>query len=226
VTQRVEAAQGRRSRLNRDRVLRTAVGLAEQLGIEALTMRRLGEELGVEAMSLYNHVQNKEDLLNGMINTVFEEIELPSWEDEWKIAMRKRAVSARAALSRHPWATVLMESGTTPGPATLRLHDRVIGVLRAAGFSVPMAAHAFSLINSYIYGFVMQENALPFHSPEETAIMAAAMLAHFPVDTFPHLAEFTAEHVLKPGYDYGDEFEFGLELILDALGRALDSEEA
>jgi AcrR family transcriptional regulator len=226
VTQRVEAAQGRRSRLNRDRVLRTAVGLAEQLGIEALTMRRLGEELGVEAMSLYNHVQNKEDLLNGMINTVFEEIELPSWEDEWKIAMRKRAVSARAALSRHPWATVLMESGTTPGPATLRLHDRVIGVLRAAGFSVPMAAHAFSLINSYIYGFVMQENALPFHSPEETAIMAAAMLAHFPVDTFPHLAQFTAEHVLKPCYDYGDEFEFGLDLILDALGRALDSEEA
>jgi AcrR family transcriptional regulator len=226
VTQRVEAAQGRRSRLNRDRVLRTAVGLAEQLGIEALTMRRLGEELGVEAMSLYNHVQNKEGLLNGMINTVFEEIELPSWEDKWKIAMRKRAVSARAALSRHPWATVLMESGTTPGPATLRLHDRVIGVLRAAGFSVPMAAHAFSLINSYIYGFVMQENALPFHSPEETAIMAAAMLAHFPVDTFPHLAQFTAEHVLKPGYDYGDEFEFGLDLILDALGRALDSEEA
>lgn len=225
MTQRGEAVQGRRSRLNRDRVLRTAVGLAEQLGIEALTMRRLGEELGVEAMSLYNHVQNKEDLLNGMINTVFEEIELPSWEDEWKIAMRKRAVSARAALSRHPWATVLMESGTTPGPATLRLHDRVIGVLRAAGFSVPMAAHAFSLINSYIYGFVMQENALPFHSPEETAIMAAAMLAQFPVDTFPHLAEFTAEHVLKPGYDYGDEFEFGLDLILDALGRALDSEE-
>lgn len=224
MTQRTDAGTTRPVRLGRDRILRTAINLADARGIESLTMRRLGEELGVEAMSLYNHVANKEELLNGMINAVFGEIELPTGTDGWKTAMRKRAVSARATLLRHPWATALMESGSAPGPLTLRHHDRVIGALRGAGFTIAMAAHAFSLLDSYIYGFAMQETALPFDTPEETAEMAAAMLAQFPVAEYPHLAELTAKHVLMPGYDYGDEFEFGLDLILDALARASDAD--
>jgi AcrR family transcriptional regulator len=203
-------------------VLTTAIALADAGGIESLTMRRLGEELHVEAMSLYNHVANKDDLLNGMVDAVFSEIELPSHTDDWKTAMRKRSVSFRAALSRHPWATTLKDSGTNPGPATLRHHDRVIGTLRNAGFTVAMAAHAFSAVDSYIYGFAMQEKSLPFTTEEETAAMAHIMLAQLPASEYPYLAELTADHVLKPGYNYGDEFPLGLELILDGLEKWLE----
>ncbi len=218
-----QAGTTSRKRLNRERVLSTAIELADGSGIESLTMRRLGEELGVEAMSLYNHVANKEDLLNGMVDAVFGEIELPSHSDDWKTAMRKRSVSFRAMLSRHPWATTLKDSGTNPGPGTLRHHDRVIGTLRNAGFSVAMAAHAFSALDSYIYGFAMQEKSLPFTTEEETAAMAHIMLAQLPANEYPYLAELTAEHVLMPGYNYGNEFPLGLDLILDGLERWLES---
>jgi AcrR family transcriptional regulator len=211
-----------RERLSRERVLASAIRLADVGGIESLSMRKLGEELGVEAMSLYNHVANKDDLLNGMIDAVFAEIESPSLEEDWKTAMRTRGLSVRAALLRHPWATGLMDSGATPGAATLRHHDRVIGCLRGGGFSFAMTAHAFSVLDGYIYGFAMQDRALPFDTPEDTGAMAAAMLARFPVGEFPFLAAFMREHVLKPGYDYGDEFEYGLDLILDALERQRD----
>ncbi|HEX7187084.1 MAG TPA: TetR/AcrR family transcriptional regulator C-terminal domain-containing protein [Actinomycetes bacterium] len=209
-----------RTPLNRERVLQAAVSLADANGIESLTMRKLGEAVGVEAMSLYNHVANKVDLLDGMIDVVFSEIELPSDDDGWKTAMRRRAVAARAALSRHRWAIGLMESRTSPGPATLRHHDAVIGCLRNAGFSFELAAHAYAALDSYIYGFALQERGLPFDSPEETSALAQAMVAQFPVDEYPHLAAFTFEHVLQPGYDFGKEFEFGLDLILDGLERA------
>jgi AcrR family transcriptional regulator len=206
-----------RGRLSRDVVLTTAIALADDGGIESLTMRRLGVELGVEAMSLYNHVANKEDLLNGMVDAIFGEIELPSHSEGWKTSMRKRSVSFRDMLSRHPWATGLTDSGTNPGPSTLRHHDRVIGTFRNAGFSVAMAAHAFSALDSYIYGFAMQEKSLPFTTEEETAAMAHLMLAQLPAAEYPYLAELTAEHVLKPGYNYEDEFALGLDLILDGL---------
>lgn len=211
-----------RSRLSRDRVLTTAIALADAAGIEQLTMRRLGDELGVEAMSLYNHVANKEDLLNGMVDAVFSEIELPSHSDDWKTAMRKRSVSFRTVLSRHPWATSLKDSGTNPGPATLRHHDRVLGTLRNSGFSIAMAAHAFSALDSYIYGFALQEKSLPFTTEEETAAMAHVMLAQLPANEYPYLAELTADHVLQPGYNYGDEFPLGLDLLLDGLERWLE----
>jgi len=206
-----------RSRLTRERVLRAAVDLADDEGIELLSMRKLGGALGVEAMSLYHHVANKDELLNAMVDVVFGEIALPSGATGWRTAMRERAISAREVLSRHPWATALMDSRATPGPATLRHHDTVIGTLRRAGFSVAMAAHAFSALDAYTYGFALQEQALPFDTGEETAELAQAILARFPADEYPYLAELTAEHVLQPGYDYGDEFEFGLELILDGL---------
>jgi AcrR family transcriptional regulator len=172
-------------------------------------------------MSLYNHVASKSDLIDAMIDMVFGEIELPSGADGWETAMRQRAISARAVLSRHRWAIGLMESRTSPGPATLRHHDAVIGCLRNAGFPVELAAHAYSALDSYIYGFALQERGLPFDTPEETSELAQAMMAQFPADRYPHLAELTVEHVLQPGYDYGSEYEFGLGLILDSLTRAL-----
>src|SRR3954468_7614056 len=210
-----------RGRLSRDRVLRAAVGLADSGGLESLTMRRLGQHLGVEAMSLYKHVANKEDLLDGMVDLVFAQIELPSPDSGWRIAMRERAVSARAALVAHPWATPLMQSRTAPGPATLRHHDTVIGTLRGAGFSVELTAHAFSALDAYIYGFALQERSLPFETAEEAEEVGRQMFARMPAGEFPHLTELTLEHILRPGYDYGDEFGYGLELVLDGLDRAL-----
>jgi AcrR family transcriptional regulator len=209
-----------RARLNRDRVLRAAIALADAGGIESLTMRKLGVDLGVEAMSLYNHVANKSDLLDGMIDGVFGEIDLPTDATDWRAAMRRRAISARAVLSRHRWAIGLMESRSTPGPATLRHHDAVIGTLRKAGFSIGMAAHAYSALDSYIYGFALQEPSLPFDTAEETAKVAQAIMAQFSSGEYPHLTEMAVEHVMQPGYDYGNEFAFGLDLILDGLERA------
>ena len=207
--------------LSRERVLHAAVALAEAGGIEALTMRRLGEALGVEAMSLYRHVASKDDLLDGMVDVVFSEIELPQDGTDWHAAMRWRALSVRAALTRHPWATPLMQSRSSPGPATLRHHDAVIGSLRAAGFPIALVAHAFSALDSYIYGFALQQRSLPFETAEETADLAQAIMGRFPAGEYPHLVELTVEHVLRPGYDYGEEFEFGLDLILDGLERSL-----
>ncbi|MEU6652784.1 TetR/AcrR family transcriptional regulator C-terminal domain-containing protein [Streptomyces sp. NPDC046900] len=205
--------------LSREKVLHAAVALADESGIEALTMRKLGEAVGVEAMSLYTHVANKEDLLDGMIDLVFEEIELPSPEGDWKTALRRRAISVRLVLSRHRWAIGLMESRTSPGPTTLRHHDAVIGCLRRAGFSVALTAHAYSALDSYIYGFALQERNLPFDTPGETADLAQAILTQA-AEHYPHLTELATEHVLRPGYDYGDEFAFGLDLILDGIERA------
>jgi AcrR family transcriptional regulator len=204
-------------------VLRAAVSLADQGGIAALSMRKLGQALGVEAMSLYNHVAGKGDLLDGMIDVVFGEIGLPD-DDGWKQAMRRRAISAREVLGRHRWAIGLMESRRSPGPATLRHHDAVLGCLREAGFSVGLTAHAYSLLDSYIYGFALQEASLPFDTGEEAAQVAQDISAMMPGGEYPYLAEIAAVHVLQPGYQYGQEFETGLDLILDALERAAGRE--
>ncbi|HEX8631156.1 MAG TPA: TetR/AcrR family transcriptional regulator C-terminal domain-containing protein [Catenuloplanes sp.] len=209
-----------KARLSRERVMLAAIALADENGIDSLTMRKLGERVGVEAMSLYNHVANKVDLLDGMIDGVFAEVRLPSGDIDWMSAMRGRAVSMREVLARHRWAIGLMESRSAPGPATLRHHNAVLGVLRNAGFSVALAAHAYCALDSYIYGFALQERSLPFDTAEETAEMAQAFLARFPAEEYPHLAELTVQHVLRPDYDYGDEYLFGLDLILDGLARA------
>ena len=207
-----------RAPLTRQRVLGAAVGLADVAGIESLTMRKLGQELGVEAMSLYNHVANKDDILDGMVDLVFGEIDIPGGADDWKAAMRRRAISAHEALLRHPWATSLMQSRTKPGPATLRHHDSVLGSLRGAGFSVVMAAHAFSVIDGYVYGFALQQINLPLQSREQVAEVGEDILRRLK-GAFPHLAEMITDHAMKPGYDYAAEFEFGLDLILDGLER-------
>ena len=207
--------------LSRERVLRAATALADEGGIESLTMRKLAQALGVEAMSLYYHVANKEDILDGMVDIVFSEIDLPSGEVGWRTAMRERAISTRKVLSLHPWASSMMQSRPNPGPALLRHHNWVIGTLRNAGFSIELTAHAFSAMDAYIYGFALQEETLPFDTAEEVAEIAEAFLEQFPTDEYPHLAELTVEHILKPGYSYSNEFEFGLDLILDGLERAL-----
>ncbi len=207
-----------RTPLSRERVLAAAVTLADENGIASLSMRKLGEAVGVEAMSLYNHLANKDELLDGMADLVFAEIDLPAGGADWKTQMRERAESARQALRRHPWAITLMSTRTSPGPATLRHHNAVIGSLREGGLSIEMAAHAFSALDSYIYGFALQEATLPLgETEEETLEVAQMMLAQVPADKYPHLTEFTIEHILQPGYDYGEEFAFGLDLILDGL---------
>src|SRR5438309_8490877 len=206
-------AAKRRAALTRERILRTAIRLTDRDGIDSLSMRKLGHALGVEAMSLYNHVRNKVDLLDGMVDIVFSQIDLPSNGLDWRNAMRKRAVSARQALLRHPWAIGLMESRSQPGPATLRHHDAVLGSLRQAGFSLEAAAHAYSILDSYIYGFTLNEQSLPLDTWDEVAGVGGDILRALPANAYPNLAEFISEHAMKPGYSYGDEFEFGLDLI-------------
>jgi AcrR family transcriptional regulator len=213
-----EATARPRSRLSRERVLGGALELADAGGIEALTMRKLGQELGVEAMSLYKHVANKDEILDGIVDLVFSEIELPAEGADWRPAMRQRAISARDALLRHPWATSLMQSRTRPGPATLRHHDSVLGSLRKAGFPLVMAAHAFSVMDAYIYGFALQQINLPLQSREQVDVVGANMLRQIAGD-YPYLAEMITDHALKPGYAYAEEFGFGLDLILDGLER-------
>jgi AcrR family transcriptional regulator len=209
----------RRTPLTRGRVLQIAVRQADKGGIDSLSMRKLGQELGVEAMALYYHFANKDDLIDGMVDLVFAEIELPHSGDQWRSAMRQRAIAVCDALLRHRWAIGLMESRRRPGPANLRHHDSVIGTLRAGGFDIAMAAHAYSLLDSYIYGFALTKLNLPFDTADDVAEVAQSMLEPFPPDEYPNMVEILTDHVMKPGYDYGEEFEYGLDLILDGLER-------
>jgi AcrR family transcriptional regulator len=211
-----------RRRLSRERVLRAAIAHADAGGLEALTMRTLAEMLEVAPMALYRHVANKDDLIDAMVDAVFNEIGVPSGGGDWRTAMRRRAIVVNETLSRHPWAVGLMESRRTPGPANLRHHDAVIGRLRAAGFDVAAVAHAYSLLDSYIYGFALTNTNLPFESSDTVGDVAEAMLQPYPVNEYPNLVEFLDEHVMKPGYDYGNEFEYGLDVILDGLERLRD----
>jgi len=208
-----------RAPVTRDRALAAAVELADANGIGAVTMRRLAQALGVEAMSLYHHVSAKEDILNGMVDAVFAEVEVPQ-DTDWRTAMALRAHSLRAALKRHPWALGLMETRSQPGPATLAHHEAVLRCLRQAGFSLAATAHAFALLDAFIYGFAMQEAQLPFETGEETQELAADIMAGFPEGAYPYFQEFAVGHVLQPGYDFGDEFDFGLNLVLNGLARA------
>ena len=228
--QRTEPAAEARAPLSKERVLRTAVALVERDGIESLTMRKLAGELGAGAMSLYHHVPNKSELLDGMVDIVFSEIELPSTDVDWKTAMRQRAISTREVLARHRWAVGLMESRATPGPASFALHDAVLGCLREGGFSIEMTIQAYSVQDAYIYGFALQEKSLPFDSAEEGAAVAQEQVRQFAehaedqhsaalAEEFPYLAEVVAGHVAKVGYDFTAAFEYGLDLILDALEK-------
>lgn len=211
----------RRAPLSRELVLETAVKLADRGGLESLTMRKLGQELGVEAMALYYHFANKDEVIDGMVDLVFSEIDLPIGGADWKTAMRRRAFSLRDVLLRHRWALGLMESRRKPGPANLRHHDAVIGSLLSAGLDMPTIAHAYSLLDSYIYGFALFAMNLPFDPSEEVAELGRITVGAFPVDAHPNLVAYVS--AMRPGYNYGDEFEYGLDVVLDGLERAAGS---
>lgn len=212
--------RGRRGgTLSRERVLRAALVLADEGGLESLTMNAIGQRLGVQAMSLYRHVEDKADLLDGLAELVISEVEMPKSSADWRAAMRQRALSARRVFARHPWAIGLVESRPRPGAATLHHHEWVLGVLLEAGFPVTVAGHAYSLLDSYIYGFALQEPNLTYGSPEEQAEVGQATLQQLHPDEYPNLARVAREFI-EAGTGYGAAFQFGLELILDGIERA------
>jgi AcrR family transcriptional regulator len=203
--------------LSKQRVVVEAVRIADREGVDGLSMRRLAGALGAGAMSLYHYVANKEELLDAMIDLVFEEIELPPEDTDWQTAIRHRAASARQVLARHPWAVSLMESRTSPGPANLRHHEAVTACLRRAGFSALMATRANWLLDSYVYGFALQEASLPFDTADELAEMTEGVyLPQLPPDEFPYLNE-SAAALVAAGFVPADQFIFGLDLVLAAL---------
>ncbi len=204
-----------RAPLTKDRVLTAAVALADEIGLASLSMRRLGQELGVEAMSLYKHVASKDDILDGIVDIVAAEIEVPKIGGDWKRAMRRRAISAHEVLMRHPWATMLIVSRANVGPAMLGYVDATIGCLTEAGFSYAVADHAWNAIDSHVYGFTLQKLNFPFE-PDEYASVAEAFLPMIPVDRYPHLHGLSQE-VIARRYDGLHDFEFGLDLILAGL---------
>jgi AcrR family transcriptional regulator len=207
-----------RTRLSRSLVLQAAMALADKDGLEGFSMRRLAQELGVVPMALYKHVANKDELLDGMVDIVFSEIESPSIDDDWRSAMRRRAISARNALNHHSWAIGLMET-RSPGPANLRNHNAVMGCLREAGFPFETAIHAYSVQDAYIYGFALQEKTLGFKTPDDAGQAAQRRArANSALNDYPYLAEI-ATKLPESGYDNTVEFTWGLDLILDGLDR-------
>ncbi len=207
----------RRPRLSRQRVLQGALMVADAGGIDALTIRSLAGHLGVKPMSVYYYVANKDEILDGIVDLVFSEITLPAPGGHWRAEMHRRAHSARRVLRAHPWALGVMDSRTSPGPASLRHHDAVIATLRGAGFSHERTAHAYALLDSYTYGFALQEVGLPFGGSDTVADVADPIVEQFTTGEYPHLVQMATDYYLQPGYDFGDEFEWGLDLILDGL---------
>lgn len=222
-TKRKSAA---REPVTRERALAAAVALADAEGLGGVSMRRLAQELGVEAMSLYHHVKNKDEILDGMVDMVFAEVLAPPRALPWKEALRRRCVSVREVLLRHRWALGVLESRASPGPKNLEHHDAVLGCLLGAGFSLALTGHAYATLDAFTYGFVHTELQLPFETSEETQALAKELVAKMPPGLFTHLAAFTAGHVLRPGYRYAREFDFGIDLILDGLERARERESA
>jgi AcrR family transcriptional regulator len=206
-----------RSRLTRERVLEAAMLIADRGGLSGLTIRTLAAELGAKPMSVYYYVASKDELLDLLVDVVFEEIELPDPQGDWQVEMRRRAYSARECLRVHSWSIGLLESRTSPGPATLRHHDAVLACLRNAGFSLELTAHAYALIDSYVYGFALQEAALPFEGPDSVEDVAGPIMELMATGAYPTMVEMAQTYYLQPGYDFADEFEFGLDLILDGL---------
>jgi AcrR family transcriptional regulator len=209
--------------LTRDRILRAAIRIADEEGLDALTMRRLGQELGVQAMSLYNHVANKDDLYQGIVDLALSEIEVPSPELDWKAALRQSAISAHQAFVRHPWACNLHMATPSVNDERMLWMEGVLRTLREAGFSPNMTHHAYHALDSHITGFTLWLVNMPFDSREELLDMAEQFIPRIPADRFPYVIEHAKEHLEDPDPDEPSEFEFGLDLILEGLERRLDS---
>lgn len=209
-----------REPLTEDRVLDAALRVADRIGIDALTIRRLAEELGVKPMTIYHYLPSKDAIVDGMVERVFAEIDLPPDDLPWTEAVRVRCLSSRRALNRHPWAAPLMETRTSPGPNLLRHHEAMVACLRRGGLSWQLTAHAYATLDSYVFGFAFEEATLPAQGGEGMAEVAEEIAAAFDPSTYPTLAAFTAEHVMQPGYSFGQSFEFGLDLIIEGLAQA------
>jgi AcrR family transcriptional regulator len=194
--------------------------LADERGIEAVSMRELGRKLGVEAASLYNHVAGKDDILNAMVELTIAEIEVPEPGGDWKEAMRRRAVSARRVFARHPWAAGLIDSRDRTGPASISYVDRVVGLLIAAGFSPGLAANAFIVLDAYIYGFERQQGGFGIDGEQERVEAAQEIVDAIPDGAYPNAMLVASEFAVTP-FDVEAAFEFGLGLILDGLERLL-----
>ncbi|MGC5617336.1 TetR/AcrR family transcriptional regulator C-terminal domain-containing protein [Georgenia sp. Z1491] len=214
-------SEGRpRARLTRERVVSAGVSLADRDGLAALTMRSLADDLRVRPMALYRHVANKEELLDSLVDSVFDEVVLMDPDGAWRAELTERCRSLRAALGRHPWALALMETRSSPGPATLEHHENVLETLRSVGFSVVATAHAYAVVDAFVYGFALQEAELAAAGLGE----AEQTLAGIPLERVPRMAELAREHVLQPGYDFGDSFDVGLAIVLDGLERLRSGE--
>ncbi len=214
----------RAAALTRGEIVRSAMDLADAEGLGAVSMRSVARLLGVEAMSLYHHVANKEDMLDGMVDAVFTEFHAPRLGGDWVEEMRLRSRSAREVLKNHPWAVGLMDSRRNAGFATLSHHDAVLGCLREAGLSLAMTGHAFAVLDAHLYGFLVQELSLAFDGEQDLAELGEKILTSLPAGQLPYFREFTLDHALQPGYDFGSEFDVGLDLILDGLAARLSAE--
>jgi AcrR family transcriptional regulator len=217
VAKKSEMKSVKRVPLKKEQIIIAAVEIADQAGLEGLSMRKLGHVFGVEAMAIYHHFSNKEALIDSMVDSVHAEITVPEATEDWKVALHKRAVSAVIAVSRHHWAAPLMESRQNPGAASMQLIDATVQCLRGAGFSIGMVAHALSVLDAYTFGFAQQLR--PTETIEQSAQMGREIMEHFPFDRYPHVGELVSEHVAHVGYRTLDEFAIGLEMILEGITR-------
>ena len=208
--------------LTRERVLRAALAFADERGLEELSMRKLAQELGVEAMSLYNHVEGKDDIVGGMIGLIVDEIEMPRADADWKTALRESAISGHEALSRHRWAASVWMTARGAGQDRMGHAEAALRCFREAGFSKDLTYHAFHVWQGYAIGFTLQELNFP-HDRESLKKMAAQFLREFPTDEYPFLAEHIEQHIDPPHDEHQSAFEFGLDLILDSLERLRDA---
>ena len=207
--------------LSRERVLKAAIELADARGIDALSMRKLAQELGVEAMSLYHHVAKKDDILNGIVDVVLDEIELPAKGADWKEAIRHSAISAHDVFLRHPWACSLVLRMSGISPARLRYMDALLASLRKGGLRPELTYHGYHALDSHIMGFTLWQGNFP--ASEELASLAADFVRELPADQYPDLVEHIRQHIGGSGHGEGSDFEFVLDLILDGLERMRDA---
>ncbi|MDN4478477.1 TetR/AcrR family transcriptional regulator C-terminal domain-containing protein [Demequina sp. SYSU T00039] len=210
----------RKVRLTPERIATAAIELADRDGIEALTIRALADHLGTKPMTLYHHVAGKEALLDLMVDRIFAEMEAPPEDLPWREAIIRRCQSTREVLVRHPWSVPLLESRSTPGPELLRHHESMLATLDRGGLPLPLMAHAYAILDSFVFGFALEEATLPAQGGEGMADVAEEIAAAFDAEAYPQLVRLTVDHVMQPGYSFGSSFEVGLGIILDGLEAA------
>lgn len=208
-----------RDTLNQDRIVNAAIEIADAGGIGALTIRRLAAVLDTKPMTIYYHLPSKHHILDGMVDVIYSEIYAPTIENDWRSEVRRRSVSARKVLADHPWATALMESSETPGPANLRHHDEMVACLHHGGFPMGMVVEVYTLIDSFVFGFALQESNLPFASDTDLSDLARETIEP-PRELYPHLAELNSHLMRRPGFSFRDTFELGLDILLAGLESA------